>query len=98
MTEQVCRFCGDGPDCVGTMNHIECVEKLMGTASIMRENAVDREKRIAELEAELERNEDTMVAYRERGEQAEAKLATMDVVNGNLRLALEDARRGDMST
>jgi hypothetical protein len=59
MTEQICDFCGDGPESIGTMYHIECVERLMeriaeleGTASIMRANAVDREGRIAELEAE----------------------------------------------
>ena len=29
MPEPVCPFCGDGPQSIGTNNHIECVESLM---------------------------------------------------------------------
>lgn len=29
MSEPVCSFCGDGPQSIGTRNHIECVSELV---------------------------------------------------------------------
>ena len=40
MTNPTCPVCGDGMECVGTLNHIECVEKVMAE----RDAALERAK------------------------------------------------------
>jgi len=33
---RTCPYCGDGPEAVGTVNHIECVEKLQAEIKRLR--------------------------------------------------------------
>lgn len=42
-----CPYCGDGPEAIGTLNHIECVEALAAQIDQIQQ-------RIAELEAGLQ--------------------------------------------
>ena len=48
-----CPYCGDGPECVGTNNHIECVEALMERLRQSRETSGRLALRVIALTLEL---------------------------------------------
>jgi len=82
-------------------NETRRAEKNLDSMKIMERNA-DWKVRAERAEAEVARLQETaifkeLVAYKELAEQhideAEAELAALKIVNGNLRSALEDARR-----
>ena len=82
------------------VSHLACVEKLEAALIGMEEGALFKElvsykalaeRHIDEAEAKVEHLYEVL-------EQNAAELKALKAANGNLRSALEDARRGDMST
>jgi hypothetical protein len=54
VTGDTCPYCGDGPQCVGTVNHIECVAALEAENAELTARAETAEATIAILRAHVD--------------------------------------------